>query len=165
MTQPRLGRSGGSAELSRLAGGAALTAAGGVVSGIAGFAVTAVVGIFLGIGRAIVTLLGDRIDVTDRDIPIFVFLAIAAVVLTFPLVLAALLKHHAVLGIGLILLLTGLITVFELPLLQTVAPGPGPNVGHFIALNAFAASSVLVVLGIVRWCGYSLDTPSKAVTS
>jgi O-antigen/teichoic acid export membrane protein len=56
VTQPRLGRSGGSAELSRLAGGAALTAAGGVVSGIAGFAVTAVVA--RGLGASAVGVFG-----------------------------------------------------------------------------------------------------------
>jgi len=123
--------------------------------------VTAIVGVFLGIGRAIVTLLDGRLNFTDPEAPIFVFLGVAAVVLTLPLALAALLESKALIGVGLVLLLTALMTFIEMPMLQTLHPGPGPNGGHFLAINMFSASTILVASAIVRTCGYRLSRTSR----
>jgi hypothetical protein len=122
--------------------------------------VTAIVGVFLGIGRAIVMLLGDAFDLTDPEGAIFLFLGAAAVILTLPLALAALLKRRAVPGVGLILVLTAAITFIEMPMLQTIHPGPGPNRGHFLAINLFSAMTILVVAAVVRACGYRLSGKS-----
>jgi hypothetical protein len=125
--------------------------------------VTAVVAIFLGIGRAVVLLLG-RHDFIDRESPIFVFLGVAAVALTLPLVLAGLMKRGAVLGVAAVLILTGLVTLIELPLLTAMQVGSGPHEGHFVSINVFTAATILVVLSVVRRCGYHLARTTNAPT-
>lgn len=123
--------------------------------------VTAIVGVVLGIARAVITLLGDQLKMTDPELPLLIFLAVAAVILTLPLVLAALLKRHAPIGIALALLFTGLMTFFELPIMRSVTPGSGPQAEHFVLLNAFASLTILLTCGITHHCGFSLTRPAS----
>jgi hypothetical protein len=85
-----------------------------------------------------------------------VFVGVAAVVLTLPLALAALMKQQAARGVGVALVLSGLVTLVEMPLLQTVQRSAEPGLGHLLGINACTALAVLAVLGLVRWCGYRL---------
>jgi hypothetical protein len=118
--------------------------------------ITAIVGVVLGIGRAVVGQLGERFSV-GREAPIFLFLGVAAVVVTLPLLLAALMKRWTIPGVLLVLTLIGVVSAFEVQLLRTIAGSPGPKTADFLSINAFSAGVMLLVLSIVRRSGYSLD--------
>ncbi len=123
--------------------------------------VMTIAGVVLGTGRIVVSQLSLR-----GEGPIFVFLAVAAIVLTLPLLLASLLRRRAILGTALALLVTGLATVWELPLLQALGTSrPGPQTGHFIAINVTSSLLILVVAGVVRMNGYCLCAQPAAAKS
>jgi hypothetical protein len=113
--------------------------------------VMAVVSVVLGIGRITVSNASFR-----GDGSIFIFLAVAAIVLTLPLLLAALMRRMAIPGVLLSLVLTAVATVWELPLFESVG-GSGPQTGDFIVINVGSAVFILVVAGTVRMNGYCLD--------
>jgi hypothetical protein len=111
-----------------------------------------IVGVGLGIGRTIVS----NVEVTRfREILVFIFLAAAAVVLTLPLLLSALVRRMAVLGVLLALLFIGVVTALELPLLNLLG-GSGPSAHHFLAINFASAGLILVSALVVRLNGYCL---------
>ena len=60
---------------------------------------TGLVGVTLGIGRILVGALSNWFSI-DGEGPIFVFLAVAAIVMTLPVLLAALLPRWAALATG-----------------------------------------------------------------
>jgi hypothetical protein len=122
---------------------------------------TAIVSVILGIGRALfpyLPLLGDA----RGEWPIFLFLAIASIVMTLPLVLAALLPRYALPSVGGVLILIACATFAELPLLNTLLKnrgGPGgPDIWHFLWINGFTVGWILAMTGLVRWAGYRLQT-------
>jgi len=119
---------------------------------------TAVVASILGAGRAVIPLLAKSFqNWGGGEGVIFAFLAIAAVVMTLPLVMAALLPRVAAVVASLsVLLLIALATSWELPLLQLVSTRTGPGPLDFIFINAFTAAWILVLIGVVRLGGYSL---------
>jgi hypothetical protein len=124
--------------------------------------VTAIVGVMLGIGRVIVTNLGQSVD-WNHEAPIFIFLAMAAIVMTLPLLLAALMQRWASLSVILVVTLIGLATIWEAPLLRvSLGSGPGPNTMDLAAINATTALFVLVFTGVVRLCGYRLASTRAA---
>jgi hypothetical protein len=117
---------------------------------------TAIVGVVLGIGRIAVPHLAESLSL-GGEAPIFIFLAVAGIVMTIPLLLAALLPRMAMAAVIAVLLFMGLATAFELPLLKTVqATTGGPDVGHFIGINVVTAIWILAVAGAMRLGGYSL---------
>ena len=116
-----------------------------------------VTSVVLGIGRAIVPL----ISIGSREWHIFIFLAVAAIVVTLPLILASLMRRMAILGTLLAIILVGLATAFELPLLQSLG-GVGPDAEHFVAINAASSVLILLIVGIVRLNGYCLYSKSAA---
>ena len=121
--------------------------------------VTTIVAVIFGIGRVAVGQLGEHLNLGRGEAPIFIFLAVAAIVFTLPLLLAALMRQLAVPGVLLTLALIGVATASELPLLKALHSGPGPKAGDFIAINAFTAAFTLAIAVIVRLNGYSLATP------
>jgi len=126
--------------------------------------VTAVVAVVLGIGRAIVVWLISSDEFRAGPILIISFLAIAGIVMTLPLVLAALLPRLAVPASLVVLVLIGLATAAELPLLMALSgpvPGGGTHAGHFYGINGFQCFWVLAVIGALRLGGYGL-TASKS---
>lgn len=106
--------------------------------------------VLFAVGRAVVPLMKFT-----GDSAIFIFLAVAAVIIFLPLLLAALLERYAVLGVLLSLLLLIGGAYIELPLLKTLG-GRGPSTSDLIAINAASAVLILVVAGIVRMHGYCL---------
>lgn len=121
--------------------------------------ITAAVGVLLAIGRQIVTsgVLSGVFVGSFREVPIFLFLSTAAVLMTFPLVLAALLPSKmAVPSVASILVLIAILTMWELPLLQKFHSGPGPDKYHLIFVNGFSVAWLLLLMIIVRISGYSL---------
>lgn len=119
---------------------------------------TAIVAVVLGIGRVLVAWLGAQLEGLKGETPIFIFLAIAGVLMTLPLLVAALLPRLAIPATLAVLLLIALATVGEYPLQRTVAGGRGggPDVWHFAWINAFQAFWVLLVIIALRLCGYGL---------
>lgn len=113
--------------------------------------VTAISAVLLGIGRLCLGLIP-----WNRDIAIFVFLAAAAVVFTLPLLLAALMNRWALLAIPALLAVIALATYWELSLMKTFISGPGPNMEHFISINAFSVGVLLLFALVVRLNGFRL---------
>jgi hypothetical protein len=113
----------------------------------------------------IVTQWSGFFALPDREVHIFIFLVLASVVLTFPLILATLMRHFTFRAVALVLVLIGLATAWEFPLLKSFHGGPRPELPDFIAINVFTVESILLVLTIVRLNGYCLarsQNPAKA---
>jgi hypothetical protein len=120
--------------------------------------VTVVIGVLLGIGRNLAVYWSP--DGAGGEWLIFAFLSVAAVLMTVPLVLATLLPRHALNATLVILVLVGVATAFEWPLLKIVGGG-GPEMEDFIYIN-FVGSAWIVAFALsVRLGGYSLAMPAK----
>lgn len=112
----------------------------------------AILGVLLGICRFLVS----AINVPGmNELPIFIFLGVAGVVMTFPLVIASLMQRYALAGVAMALLFMGAATFGELMTAEMVG-GPGPDIEDFIAINVSSAFGILVIAGVVRLNGYSL---------
>lgn len=123
---------------------------------------TAIVGVLLGLGRIVVGQLGPRImPDNSRDMAVIVFLAAAAVAVTLPLLLAALLPRLAVPAVLLVLILIGLATAWELPLLDVFDRHSGPETMHFVWINAITSGWILIFAIAVRLNGYRLAIPGS----
>lgn len=125
---------------------------------------TAIVAIIFGVGRAaagFLPTLGDLGGFT-HVLP-FLFLTAAAVLLSLPLPLAILLPRFAGLAILAMFSLTALATLVELPLLNQLSTGPGPQFMHFVWINAFTAGWILALGWLVRFAGYRLATRGKII--
>jgi hypothetical protein len=123
---------------------------------------TSVVAVILGIGRAVVTQMAPRLDLGSyHEVPIFIFLVVAAVLMTLPLMLAAMLPRFAAIGVVLVLLFVAVATAWELTLLSHFHRGPGPDTLHFLWINAFTAAWVVSIAFAVRLSGYELVTSSS----
>jgi hypothetical protein len=118
--------------------------------------VTTIVAIVFGCGRLVVPQLAEHVRFTRGEAPIFIFLGAAAVVLTLPLLLAALMRRYSTPGVLVVLVLIGFATACEMPLLRLLGGGTGPKTEDFVAINAFTAAIMLIVLSMVRLNGYSL---------
>jgi hypothetical protein len=121
--------------------------------------VTTIVAVVLAIGRAIVAAAASTMVMEPGPLFIISFLAIAGIILILPLVLAALLPQHALAASLVMLMLIGLGTAAELPLLVALKPppgGPGPEIWHFYAINGFQCVWVLAVIAALRRAGYRL---------
>ena len=124
--------------------------------------VTTIVGLVLGAGRVLVTNVDPEVEYKGDTLAI-IFLAVASVIVSLPLVLATLLRRLTILGVAIALAVVGLTTVLELPLLNTLHSGPGgPMIQDIVAINTFSAGIVMSVLGIVRLHGYSLSRSQAA---
>jgi hypothetical protein len=122
------------------------------------FMITAVVAAVLGVGRIVVPLAIDWFD--GFALFIISYVALAGVAMMIPLLVAALLPRRAWLATLVALVLVGLGTAVETPLLETLrsagAGGGGPLPGHFYGLNGSQAAWVLAFAGAVRLGGYRL---------
>jgi hypothetical protein len=118
--------------------------------------VTAIVGVLFGIGRAILPYLIGTVDFFQEIVPVLTFLIFAEVVLTLPVVVAVLLRRHMMPGIAIALGLFGIGTACEVPLMQIVAAGNGPNSSDVVGFNVGTLGVMLIHLLIVRFNGYSL---------
>ncbi len=124
--------------------------------------VTAIVGVVFGAGRILIGWLGDSFSL-DREAPIFVFLAVAAVILTLPLLLAGLLPRRALPAVMVVLTLIGLATAWEVTLLQKLpgVAGPRPDTGDFIWINLFTAATILAGVLLLRLNEYGTMNPQQ----
>jgi hypothetical protein len=131
--------------------------------------VTAIVGVLLGTGRIILTNLPAEWNVPGRDVAVIVFLGVAAILVTLPLVVAALLPKRSVPACVVVLIVIGVATIWEFPLLARVDPSAPAEVGYLLCwINAFTAAWILSFTLSVRLCGYSparATEPSKTSES
>ena len=108
-------------------------------------------GSILGIGRVALPL----VPIANHEFMAFLFLAVAAVVITIPLIFASFIQRYALAGVISSLVFIAIATVWERPMLSALG-GSGPGIDHFIAINAVMATLVLIITGIVRRNGYFL---------
>lgn len=120
--------------------------------------ITTIVAVAFGIGRLIVPRLGFT---SDGEAPIFIFLAVAAIVITLPMLLASLLPRLALPATLVTLVLIALATAWELPMLRSTGVGRrgGPDAMHFVWINAFTTLWLLALVLVVRLNGYALAAP------
>ena len=124
---------------------------------------TFIVAVVLGVCRAIAVQSARHFaDSNMHDAWIFAFLAGAGIVMTLPLLFAALLPRWSSVAVPGVLALIVLGTWYELPLTMILpARGGGPDFWHLAWINVFQAAWVLLVVGVVRLCGYGLTTGSS----
>jgi hypothetical protein len=120
---------------------------------------TFIVAVVLGVCRWVVA--ETAVHFQDMDwsgLAIITFLALAGIIMNFPLLIAALLPRYWLPAIGVVLVLIALGTWYELPLLLAVG-GPGVTASNWllVAVNGFQAAWVLGVVALVRRCGYSIE--------
>ena len=123
--------------------------------------VTAIVAIAFGIGRIVV---GNVPESIGEELPVFAFLAIAASVQTLPLLLAALMRQRALLGVSGALLLIAVASAVEVPLLSVIEPGSSPGTPIFISINSFAALTILTICFVIRRNGLCLGRALPTAT-
>lgn len=115
--------------------------------------VTAIVAVFLGVGRALLT----TIDASS-DTFAFLFLAVAGILMSLPLLLACLLPRWAVRSVLILLALIAAATWGEYPLLQELG-GDGPEFWHFVWINFFQSAWIVFVITLLRAFGYGCGNP------
>jgi hypothetical protein len=124
--------------------------------------ITATVAIVLGVSRAVVLAIAPTFDGrVGGEAAIFIFLAAAGILMTLPLIVATLLPRLALPASLVILLLIGLGTAWELPLMRAFQTAPGPDTWHFVWINAVQAAWILAVAGVVRLGGHRLMAMSR----
>ena len=122
----------------------------------------AIVGVVFGVGRIVLPALFQAFSLrSGADMWIIVFLAVAATAVTLPLLLAVLVEQRSLLATGLVLILIGLATLSELPLVRAIQTGSGAEMGHFISINAFTSAWILGIALLIKLNGYSLTSPSR----
>lgn len=90
------------------------------------------------------------------EYPVFIFLVVAAVIQSVPLLLSALMRRYAIPAALAIAVFIAIATVWEVSLLQSLKLGPGPDMRHLIAINLFTCLFTLIVAITVRLNGFSL---------
>jgi hypothetical protein len=130
---------------------------------------TAIIAVIFGLGRLVVTRLGPHLSLEGGpELPILIFLVVASIVMTLPLLLAGLLPRYWWQAVLVVLLFIGVATAFEVPLINSFARGGGPDVWHVVWLNTFTSAWILALVLVARVSGYRLggrlvtgDLPTK----
>ncbi len=122
---------------------------------------TAIVALVLGACRWVVAASADAFSGTSwSEVLVLVFLAAAGIIMTLPLLAAALLPRYSWLAVAGVLALIAWGTWYELPLLAIAGGrGGGPDIWHLVFINGVQAAWILAVVGILRLCGYSIQQP------
>ncbi len=115
--------------------------------------VTAVVGVIFGIGRLLAPWVVAHFP-NSSDMFIFIFLAVAAMTFSLPIILAGFLPRGGLIAVPLVMLLVAGATYWEMPLLHSTVGG-GPTIYHLIWINVFTVLTVLIFVLTARVCGYS----------
>jgi hypothetical protein len=124
---------------------------------------TSIIAVIFGAGRLAFSFWPSLGAVRGGEGLIFAFLAVAAVVISLPLVPSVLLPRYALPATFICLLLTAAATLIELPLFQqTFSGSPGPQFMHFVWINAANAFWIVAIGVVVRLGGYQL-TPRAPI--
>lgn len=117
-----------------------------------------VCGVLLAAGRIVVPQISLR---GGGEMYIFVFLVSAAIILTLPLLFAALMTRRALLGVALAIVMITVATIWEFPIFEAIG-GQGPGPVDFAAINVTGSLLVLIAALCLRWSGYTLTIRSSA---
>jgi hypothetical protein len=121
---------------------------------------TAIVAVALGAGRGVILATATALQGRNSsEFAVFAFLTAAGIVITLPLLAAALVPRWAWQASMIVLGLIAVATWWELPLVRTA--GGGPDLWHLILINAFQTGWVLVIVIVVRMCGYGIVQPAS----
>ncbi len=119
--------------------------------------VTAVVAAIIAVGRLSLPYVQQWISNT-HEAPIFAFLIVVTCVLCLPLAFSILAMPKPLLPTVAVIVLTILATFCELPLIKTIGiAGRGPDWLHFVLINFFTISPVLMATLALRSSGYQLE--------
>jgi hypothetical protein len=110
-----------------------------------------VVAIVLGIMRTVLLW-----ALVYGDLFTYIFLAVAACVLSLPLIMAALLLRRAVAATIAVVVLIALATAWELSALHLFRNTPGTDAWHFVFINSFMVFWILTLISAIRLNGYGL---------
>jgi hypothetical protein len=122
------------------------------------------IAVILGIARGVIASGALKFD--NHELPVFLFLAAAAVLISLPLALAALMSRLAWLGVPVILGLIALATAWELPLLTSILGSGGrPNIMHLVWINFFTSAWVLAFVVVARLGGGRLAVSQSAAAA
>lgn len=131
---------------------------------------TTIVAVVFGLGRLVVSIVGPKLSFAGGpDLPIFIFLVVAAIVVTLPLLLAGLLPRYWWQAVLAVLMFIAVATAIELPMLSALRIGGGPSFRDLVWINAFTSLWILALVLLARVSGYRLggrqathDFPAKA---
>jgi hypothetical protein len=123
---------------------------------------TAFVAAVFGIGRVVVSRMGDSFQ-PGHGIAIFVFLSVAGIVITLPLLIASLLPKFAVPATVLVFALIAVATAFELPLATASSVDINAEPEDFISINLATSAWIVAVAVAVRLNGYCLTSAGSRV--
>jgi hypothetical protein len=114
---------------------------------------TTVLAVVLAIGRFVV--LNADGGIVDGEALIFALLGVAAVLMSLPLLMAALLPRYSVVAVAVVSLLIAVGTFFELPLLQRFQ-GSGPETVDLIWINLCTSLWIVAFVTATRLSGYGI---------
>lgn len=122
--------------------------------------ITVLVAVGFSIGRTMVSGSNGLNPWILEMMMMFSFLALAAIVLPLPLLLAGLLPRRAIPAVLAVLMLLGFATALELALKTAVLGSTHrPDLGDFVALNSFTAATILADAVVLRLNGYRYSLP------
>lgn len=121
---------------------------------------TFAVACLMAVSRGLILSLAE-LELDYEDIVIFLFLGMAAILITIPIAFACFLPHYF--GLGLLVALLGCIaiTAIEHSVYVSLIDLGGPDFYHMLFINLFSAGFVLVFSLGLRWCGYRLAIGRK----
>jgi hypothetical protein len=121
------------------------------------------IAVLLGVLRWVVT--SQVLTFESEALPVWLFLAAAAILMSLPLTLAAMMPRLAGLGVLLIVSSIALATAWEHPLLENLSlHRGGPEVMHLVWINAFTSAWVLAFAVVARCSGYRLTLSQRGTS-
>lgn len=119
------------------------------------------VSLLLGLGRAVIGLrVIDSLIRTDPEVPVFLYLSVAAVVMTALLSVAfSLQRSLAQIAIPLVMLFMIGVTLMEVRMMHALSINFGPDQWHFVGINGFMAVWTAAYLIMFRAQGFQLAAP------
>ncbi len=125
---------------------------------------TAVVAVTFGAGRMIVVHTTLLQALTGHDL-VFALLGVVAVVISLPLLIAALLPRKTLLLVAGVLFLVAIATIWEPPVLHQISGGDGHDHNTLVSINLFTCAWVLAFVLATRLNGYALVRRNKNGTN
>lgn len=119
----------------------------------------AIAGLMAG-GRSIVGVFGD-VDWSYRDLNVFLFLAMAAILVTLPLALACLLPRMFWLGLMVASAGSGVVVAVEHSTFESLISFGRPDFYHMLSINLFSLLFVFIFAMILRFAGFRLTIGKK----
>lgn len=126
---------------------------------------TAVIALLLGVGQGVIRIFGAKVFRQNGETAIFLYLAVAAIFVTLPILVAALLERRQVLALFVGIAFVALASYSEYPLMVALGlQRKGPDFFHVLWINVFATLEVLIYGVGLRLLGFRLLLKHSAGT-